>query len=246
MGGLVFFILLTIIYSIIRYKVTERQPSIIWGVAYMCLLIIGIFYTNLAMTKQMCGTPQTGTAILVTTIPWAIVFGIMTLMILVFPGWLSPFSNTIGYLFAKLAGVGTIMDKIIAPKSVTSASAETTKAAAEALEQIYSDKALIVNQLTESNFANFWNKMSSAGLFNKGADAYKDALMKIVRLKNVVAELMWALLSGGLAISISNSYIQGTACQKSAKEMMQRHNQYEDESAKKSADVKAPRVYTKM
>ena len=246
MGGLVFFILLTIIYSVIRYKVTERQPSIIWGVAYMCLLIIGVFYSNLAMTKQMCGTPQTGTAILVTTIPWAIVFGIMALMILVFPGWLSPFSNTVGYLFAKLAGVGTLMDKIIAPKSVTADTAGTTKAAAEALEQIYSDKGLIVNQLTEENFGNFWAKMSAAGLFNKGADAYKESLLKIVRLKNVIAELVWALLSGGLAVSISNSYIQGTACQKSAKEMIQKHNQYEDESAAKAAGKKAPRVYTKM
>lgn len=246
MGGLTFFILLTLVYSIIRYKVTERQPSIIWGISYLCLLFIGIFYINVATTKQMCGSPQTGTAILVTTIPWALVFGIMAMMLLVFPGWLAPFSNTFGYLVAKLAGVGTLMDKIIAPKSTTAATPGATKAAAEALEQIYSDKSLIVNQLTETNFGAFWTKMSSAGLLNKGADAYKDALLKVVRLKNVVAELIWTLLSGGLAISISNSYIQGTACQKSAKEMIQRHNQYEEESADKEKNVKAPRVYTKM
>ena len=36
MGGLWFFIFLTIIYSVIRYKVTERQSSIIWGIAYLC------------------------------------------------------------------------------------------------------------------------------------------------------------------------------------------------------------------
>jgi hypothetical protein len=246
MGGLWFFIFLTIIYSVIRYKVTERKSSIIWGIAYLCVLVIGMFYTNLALTKKMCGSPQTGTAIMVTTIPWAVVFGLLGLMLLVFPGWLSPFSNTIGYLFAKLAGVGTLMDKIIAPKDVTTDTAGTTKAAAEALEQIYSDKSLIVNQLTEENFGGFWSKMSSAGLFNKGADAYKTALLNVVRLKNVVAELVWALLSGGLAISISNSYILGTACEKSAKEMMRRHNQYESDSTKKMDEVKAPRVYTKM
>lgn len=245
MGGLTFFSLLTILYFIIRYKVTERQPSMIWGIAYLCFLIIGMFYINLATTKEMCGTPQTGTALLVTTIPWAMIFGIGALMLIVFPGWLSPFSNTIGYLFAKLAGVDTVMDKIISQQSVTTSSAETTKAAAEALEQIYSDKSLIVNQLTESNFDNFWNKMSGAGLFNKGADTYKETLLKMVRLKNVVAEMIWALLSGGLAISISNSYIQGTACQKSAKEMIQRHNQYEDEKSKANGNIKAPRIYTK-
>ena len=246
MGGLWFFILLTIIYSVIRYKVTERQSSIIWGIVYLCVLAVGMFYTNLALTKRMCGSPQTGTAIMVTAIPWAVVFGLLGLMLIVFPGWLSPFSNTIGYLFAKLAGVGTLMDKIIAPKDVNASTAGTTKAAAEALEQIYSDKSLIVNQLTEANFNGFWNKMSASGLFNKGADAYKTALLNVVRLKNVVAELVWALLSGGLAISISNSYILGTACEKSAKEMMQRHNQYESDSTKKTEEAKAPRVYTKM
>ena len=77
------------------------------------------------------------------------------------------------------------------PKSVNADTAGTTKAAAEALEQIYGDKSLIVNQLTAENFNGFWSKMSAAGLFSKGADAYKTALLNIVRLKNVVAELVW-------------------------------------------------------
>ena len=41
-----------------------------------------------------------------------------------------------------------------------------------------------------------------------------------------------------------NSYILGTACEKSAKEMMQRHNQYESDSTKKTEEAKAPQ-YTR-
>lgn len=241
MGPFLFFAILTLIYTVIRYKVTNPQQEIIWGLIYLGLLLIGMYIVNLGITKTMCGTTQPATALMVTAIPWSMVFGVMILMLMAFPGWLSPFSNTIGYLVAKLAGLSTITDKIFASKAVSSASSGTSKAAAEALEQIYSDKALLVNQITPDNFESFWSKMSNAKLFNAGAAQYKTALYNLIRMKKLVAEMVWALLSGGLATSIATSYIQNTACVQSAKEMIQRHNQYEDESA--NVQTKKPRVY---
>lgn len=230
------FALLTIIYAIIKYHVSDGKTALIIGVVYVCLLAISMYFLNLGLTKEMCGTTQPGTALLVTAIPWSLVFGVLALMLIVFPGWLSPFSNTLGYLAAKLAGVGTIMDKIIKSRK------DADKTTAPALEQIYGDKALLVNQLTESNFEGFWSLMKGGNLFRTEANQYKEALRKIVRLKNTIAELTWALLAGGLATSISNSYILGSACQQSAKEMIQRHNQYEAETD--NAAPKEKRVYT--
>lgn len=237
MNGILLFIILTVVYSVIRYKVTDKKLSMIWGIAYISVLLISFYFVNLSITKDMCGTTQAGTAFMVTLVPWFFVFIIMGLMLMVFPGWLAPFSNTFGYLFAKLAGLSTIMNKIIAPKIQTDVN---NRAAANALQQIYGDQSLVVNQLTEANFEGFWSKMTAAKLFNPDADNYKDALLKMVRLKNTVAEAIWALLSGGVAISISNSFISGTACHQSAKEMMQRHNQFESEPNEK----KEKRVYT--
>jgi len=241
MGPFLYFSILTLIYTVIRYKVTNPQQEMIWGLIYLGLLLVGMYFINLGITKTMCGTTQPGTAIMVTAIPWSMVFGVMILMLLAFPGWLSPFSNTIGYLIAKLAGLSTITDKIFASKAVRAASSSTGRAAAEALEQIYSDKALLVNQVTPENFESFWSKMSNAKLFNPGAAQYKTALYSLIRMKKLVAEMVWALLSGGLASSIASSYIQNTACEQSAKEMIQRHNQYEDESA--AGEEKKLRVY---
>jgi len=241
MGPFLFFAILTLIYTVIRYKVTNTQQEIIWGLIYLGLLLVGMYMVNLGITKKMCGTTQPGTALMVTAIPWSMVFGVMILMLMAFPGWLAPFSNTIGYLIAKLAGLSTITDKIFASKAVSAASSNTGKAAAEALEQIYSDKALLVNQITPANFESFWSKMSNAKLFNTGAAQYKTSLYNLIRIKKLVAEMVWALLSGGLASSIATSYIQNTACVQSAKEMIQRHNQYEDESA--NENTKKQRVY---
>lgn len=240
MGPILFFVILTIIYAVIKYKVTGRQ-QMIWGLIYLGILLTGMFFINLSMTKEMCGSTQPSTAILVTTVPWLMVFGVMALMLIAFPGWLAPFSNTFGYLIAKLAGLDSIADKIIAPDAVTSNTPASTKAAAVALEQIYSDKALLINQLTPSNFEGFWSKMSNAKLFNAGANQYKTALYNLVRMKQIVAEFVWAVLSGGLATSIATSYIQGSACQRSAEEMMKQHNQFEEEQ--ENTEKKAPRVY---
>lgn len=237
MFDFIFFILLTIVYFIIRYKVTDSKLNMIWGVAYIIILFISFFIINLQITKGMCGTPQVGTTFIATLVPWLFIFIIMGIILKIFPGWLAPFSNTFGYLFAKLAGLSSIMNKIIAPKLTTTTD---NKAAVNALQQIYGDQSLVINQLTESNFEGFWSKMSAAKLFTDDANDYKDNLLKLVRLKNIVAEALWTLLSGGVAISVSNSFITGTSCKQSAKEMMQRHNQFESETTEK----KEPKVYT--
>lgn len=241
MGGFLLFFFITIIFSFVRYKVSDSKTNVIWNAVYFVILLISFYFINLNVTKETCGTPQVGTAFMVTFIPWFFVFLIMGLLLKVFPGWLAPFSNTFGYLFAKLAGLRNVINKILAPKVEAEGN---SRAATQALQQIYGDNSLLVNQLTESNFENFWNKMSSAKLFTRDANNYKDDLLKIVRLKNIVSETIWALLTGNVAISISNSYIASTSCKRSAEEMMQKHNQFESEEAEKGdTSNNNPRVY---
>jgi hypothetical protein len=38
----------------------------------------------------------------VTLIPWLMLFGVLHLFLMIFPGWMAPFANTFGYLVAKL------------------------------------------------------------------------------------------------------------------------------------------------
>ena len=49
------------------------------------------------LTQVLCGSSQTKTAILFTFLPWLLVFGGLNIALLLFPSWLMPFSNTIGY-----------------------------------------------------------------------------------------------------------------------------------------------------
>lgn len=227
--GFPMFALITSIYFIIRYYITDPKQQLILSFIYGITILIMMYFINLDVTKNICGFPQVGTSLMVTALPWGVVFGGIVGLLIVFPGWLSPFSNTFGYIAAKLSGVGTLLDKILKPKFVNSKTAVNEQIAAEALQQIYDDKSLLINQITLENFDSFWNRMTSANLFNKNAIDFKEQLRNLVRLKNLVAYYVWFMLSGALITSMSYNYIVGVGCQKSAKQMQLLHSKYENE-----------------
>ena len=192
----------------------------------------------------MCGSRQWNTALLVTLIPWVVIFGILNVVLMIFPGWLAPFSNTFGYGIARLLGVGDVLTDIFKPKLDVN---ESNKVMVEALEHIYSDKSLLINEITTSNFEQFWTNMSS--LFNTGVATDTDLKQKLfgfIRLKDIVAEYIWYLLTGGLVTSVGYNYVVNTGCSQSLKDMKRRDKNYQ-ENAQKTHETQQndnPRVYT--
>lgn len=256
--GLFWFMIITSVYMGILYflgsqknKTPEAIKNMttqnrIFGGVYILLLIVGEYFINLNLTNAICGSNQWSTALLVTILPWVVIFGVLNLILLVLPGWLSPFSNTFGYGIAKLAGLKGITDKIFKSQmELGSIQNEKQPGGIEkALAQIYTDQSLLINEVTPDNFNKFWDEMTP--LFNKGADQYKEDLRDMVRLKDIVAQFIWYMLTGGLVTSVGYNYIVNSACTLSSAEMKKRHDEYvEDEQ--KIADAKKadpPRVYS--
>ena len=81
----------------------------------------------------------------------------------------------------------------------------------------------------------------------KDNNSLKQKLLDMVRLKDLVAEYIWYLLTGFLVTSVGYNYVVNTGCAQSVQEMQKRHDQYEkDEEAKLEADKSAgpKRVYS--
>ena len=139
--SLFWFFVITTIYFIFKYNNTDAktgQPDSttakIYGGIYILLLVVGEFIINLNLTDTMCGTKQYGTAFFITLIPWVIIFGLLYVVLTVFPGWLMPFSNTFGYGVAKLSGLTTFFNKIL--KSTNNLGEETNDKLSESLQHI--------------------------------------------------------------------------------------------------------------
>ena len=94
----------TVVYFIMKYIMPEK--STVLFVIYFILILVSQFILNIYLAKQICNSPSNvGTAAVATIIPWVIIFGLLNLLLTIFPGWLAAFSNTIGYAVASMVGV---------------------------------------------------------------------------------------------------------------------------------------------
>ena len=245
---MIFFFIITLIYFIIRYY-TKKNPSTqkVFTALYGVTILISQYIVQLNMTKELCGEPQISSALYVSLVPWIFIFGTMMIVLSMFPSWLRPFSNTFGYLGAKLNGVNKLLENIFKSPADKSTLPKDNKIALNALEKIYDDQSLLVNEITQTNFERFWTNMSTSGLFQSNATKYKEALKNIVYLKDIISEFLWYILTGILTMSISNNYIVNEGCNTSVKEMKKRHDDYQEKEKKILEERKnAPeeRIYT--
>ena len=222
--GFTFFIIMTVLYFFISYflgrpskQKKSKTASFALDFGYFLLLGLSQYLLNLQITAGMCNnTYQYTTAMYVTIVPWVLIFGILNLMILIFPGWLSPFSNTFGYLITTLFGV---KDKI---KNVFKTPDNTdNEKARETINYIYGNQSLLVNEITMQNIGdeNSGFIKSMKDLLQEDYDTSDgdkpsklDQLKDMIYLKESVAKFFWYILSGSLVISIATNSIINSGC----------------------------------
>ena len=212
-------------------------PLIIYVVATLLSQLI----TNIYLTKELCGEINGKTALIYTLLPWILIFGIFNLIILVFPGWLRPFSNTFGYFTVSLMGLNSTFIEILQPKD-----GKQNIELSQTLAKIYDNPSLLINEIQNSpeGFDDFWEKMSNGRLLKTNAHDYKDKLKNLVNQKFLISKFIWYLLVGTLTILTAYNFIIQTPCSLSVKEMEARHNEYEKMVAdNKENAVENDRIY---
>ena len=245
--SIITFLIFTIIYFIAKFFApvptakTFLPANFVIFIIYILAIIFSSYLMNLGLTTTLCGTPQVKTTIIVTFLPWLIIFGLLHLALLNFPGWLIPFSNTFGYGIAKLAGLSTKFRAVVKDPSDTQ-----NKKLSHALQSIYNDQSLLINEIPNAGegFDVWWKESSE--LIKSGADtSSKEALRSLIKLKNLVAEFMWFSLTGLLTVSASYNYIIKSSCEHSVAEMEAQHKDYEADVETTNAKNNIPdRVYT--
>lgn len=206
------------------YQYSRKGEGAWWAyVGFASILVVGELFINLGITKDVYGFDQFPMALWGTLLPWILVVGVLKLALNTFPGWLSPFANTFGYLFVSIAtDMKATFDKILTPKYNLDPNAQVPEGSADipkpsvanrkdigmALEQIYTDKSVLLNELTLENIDSVWKSFKDSKLIRESAQL--DDLVKLrnyILLKDVVAEYVWMVLGGILAVTISYSYI---------------------------------------
>ena len=272
--AILFFLAVFAAYSYYKYT---KNGVLSGGITFLffLVLIIGEYFINLAMSKDICGFDQEKTAVIATILPWLLVLGDLKSALIVFPGWLSPFSNTFGYIFVSVVtDMKDVFNNILTPQfDLTPAAAQTGGAGGggssdgglqdnadipadevknkrdigRALEQIYTDQSIVLNELNLDNLDRFWDSFKESRLIRPSAKLEDlEKIRKFLMMKTLVGEFVWLVLCGMLVVSISYNYLLNIGCsftpeQQKIRAQVLKENQ---EDAKKKADAEKNKVLT--
>jgi hypothetical protein len=228
-GTIIYFIIITLffvffnVYNIFKTKdITNTilaSDNLIINSIYLLFLVLGSYFINVFISKAMCSqTIQWGYVLMITLLPWIIIFVSLYFILKIFPGWISPFSNTIGYSVIGLLGVEKIYGSIFKTGQETSENTEVVKAIAN----MNSNRSKFVNQISTNvdDFNTFFDNMKELIKEDGNSDGTnKLKLYQLLIIKQFVGKIVWYVLAGILICSISYNLIINMTCEKSLEEL---------------------------
>lgn len=239
------FFLITLFYFVAKYK-TPNSMSTMLNIIYIIAIVSTQISINTALAKSICNNAQSmNVGILATVFPMLFIFGLLQLLLTIFPGWVEPFSNTFGYGIAKLVGLHDLMKRLLVSPQFNAA---PEKKIINAVNSIYNDPSIFINQFSYANREDFnktWDNSYSngKGIFVKGAGPaplpYSAAnpnpppgshlyqeFRNMVKLKDIVGTFVWYMLVGVITTSRSYNYIISQPCSLNASVAQKAVNSY--------------------
>jgi len=226
-GTIIYFIIITLCfiffttYNIFQTKdIKSTARSIdnnINNSIYLVFLVVGSYFINIATSKAMCSQSiQWGYVSMITLLPWIIIFVSLYFILKIFPGWISPFSNTIGYSVIGLLGVEKIYESIFKTGEEANDNTELVKAIAN----MNSNRGKFVNQISTKpdDFTKFFDNMGDA-IKKENLEKHTLKLYQLLIIKQFVGKIVWFILAGILICSISYNLIISVTCEKSLEEI---------------------------
>lgn len=262
------------VFGAYSYYKHSKKGILSGGITFIffLVLVIGEYFINLAMSKDICGFDQEKTALIATILPWFIVLGVLKAALVVFPGWLTPFSNTFGYIFVSaVTDMTDVFNSILTPQFDLAPASQKGGAGGDsssslqdgadiprdevknkrdigrALEQIYTDQSIILNELNLDNLDRFWDSFKESRLIRPSAKIEDlEKIRTFLIMKSVVGEFVWLVLCGMLVVSISYNYLLNIGCSFTPEQQKIRAQVLKEKQAdaKKKEDAEKNKVIT--
>ena len=243
--SILFFITITSIFALLNiygvYSKTKldeiASSNNVILLIYIGLLLVGTYFINISVSKTLCVTNSIdwNNILFLTLLPWLIIFGLLYLLLEIFPGWVRPFSNTIGYVIVNLLGAEKDIKNIL--KQSNGLSDLSNKSLVSALTNIEKDYSRIINEFdtNKDNFLSFITQFKREhflkidGPIETNEHVYK--LYQHVIAKHFIGKIIWYILAGILIASITYNFLLDIKCVKTADEI---EGEYTDLNKKSS------------
>ena len=223
---ILFFLLTTVCFTFFTmFSISQAKDYIttenainnnIINAVYILILIVGSYFINATISKSMCSQSiQWGYILIVTILPWTLIFIFLQFILRLFPGWVTPFSNTIGYIIIGFLGLQKVYDDIFESKNENTENTELTKAIAN----MKSNKMKFINQISSNlqEFETFFEGIEPT--LKPDYEKHKLKLYQLLVIKQALGKIVWYILAGILISSISYNLIINMSCEKSLEEI---------------------------
>lgn len=258
--SLLIFIIITILYYlVIKVPLTTTiidndanfveytSANNIRLVIYFLLVVLTQFGLNAGIIMNKCGGSvqnNIGSAFIMTFIPWIFIFGILIVVLIVFPGFKSAFSNVVGY-FAVSGRATNILTELLEntdlSKTINDATGDSDKknslkSAAEAIIKLCGNMSILINQIVPSNFNEYWAMLAPLMKDKYQMDnmpiQLKQELLDTVVMRDNIGEALWYVYTAVLLISITQYNIATKKCVQDLASLEANQQEYQAEQAK--------------
>ena len=222
---------------------------------YLLLVMVVQFIVNASILSKKCGGnigENMGAAGLFTFIPWTLIFGVMIVILILYPGFKSAFSDVIGYYWVANRANEILVQLLInedveaalpnaAPTPNTGGgqkggnpTKEQIQKAADLILKICGNTSILINQITPRNFTQYWSlldPLKKPAYAGAGGDAIKIELFDLVVKKDNIGEMLWYIYTGLLLTSIVQLKITTRGCTMNPKTMEENYAKFKKQEA---------------
>jgi hypothetical protein len=245
-----------------NYNNYLNSNKVFLAVYFFAILVIQ-FIVNAYLITETCGgniTQNMSASGTFTFIPWSLIFGAVIVVLIVYPGFKSAFSDVVGYyyvagsankLLTELLVNKDIQNNIDADGASTAQQKANMQQAADMIIKICGNTSILINQMVPSNFVEYWNilkPLMKPQYQNDGpqTDAKRNELFELVVTRDNIGEAMWYIYTGILITSIIQLKIATRGCVTDPAQMAKNYQNYltEQKAAKTQEEQATSTVYT--
>lgn len=252
-------------YAIFKDKQKYKEyvsNSYMYLAIYVLLVIVIQFIVNSSIIATTCGgniSENMGAAGVLTFLPWILIFGVLVLILTIYPGFKSAFADVVGYyyisgqatkLLTELLVNKEIEKKLTEDPNITPEKKEALETAADAIIKICGNTSILINQIVPSNFEQYWGILTPLMKDKYKAntpetDKIQDELFELVVTRDNIGEAMWYIYTGLLLTSIVQLKITSRGCNSNPKTMEANYQKFlEQEEQAKEEKENASNTYT--
>ena len=269
-ANILVFIAITITYYYFKPGPTIQEPldqkksQTMLGI-YFIIVVLSQFFINIFVIIDKCGDgswKNIGYAFAITFLPWTFMFGGIIMVLTLFPGFKSAFSNVVGYFVVSGSANKILTTLLIQPeledkfenlsqegqqgqKSVEN----SMRLLADALTKLCGNMSIMINQMVPDNFDDYWillkPLMKKEYQNEANTDEIKQELLDLVVKRDNIGEGFWYGWTAILLTSVVQYNISSRACIKDPAKMQEDYEKFlEQEEKLKDAKEKTSQTYT--